>query len=112
MAMDWQMHAGEKKDSIVRRHHLFVGSVSLRQKEKEMIRFVCLCVLIVGFVLCAQAQTARGIIPVEFAKARPTKGQAPTNRRTVYRRTSAKALAASKADEVSQLGLTIWRLRP
>src|SRR5262245_10518127 len=77
-----------------------------------MTRFVCLCVLLVGLVLCAQAQNARGIVPIEFAKARPTKGQAPTNRRTVYRRTSEKAIAASKEDEVSQLGLTIWRLRP
>jgi len=77
-----------------------------------MTRFVCLWLLIVGFVFCAQAQTVRGIIPVEFAKARPAKGQGPTHRRAVYRRTSAKAIAASKADEMSQLGLTIWRLRP
>jgi hypothetical protein len=77
-----------------------------------MTRLVCLLLLIVGFVLCARAQNTRGIIPLEFAKARPAKGQAPTNRRTVYRRTSAKAVAASKAEELSQLGLTIWRLRP
>jgi hypothetical protein len=77
-----------------------------------MTRFVCLCSLIAGFVLCAQAQTARGIIPVEFTKSRPAKGQNPTNRRAVYRRTSAKAILASKPDEVSQLGMTIWRLRP
>jgi hypothetical protein len=77
-----------------------------------MIRFVYVCLVMVGFVLCAQAQTARGIIPIEFTKARPAKGQAPTHRRTLYRRTSAKAISASKANDVSQLGLTIWRLRP
>jgi hypothetical protein len=77
-----------------------------------MIRFVCLCSLIVGFVFCANAQNARGIIPVEFAKARPAKGPASAHRHAAYRRTSARAIDASKEDEVSQLGLTIWRLRP
>src|SRR5262245_16746362 len=77
-----------------------------------MTRFVCLCVLLVGFVLCAQAQNARGIVPIELAKARPTKGQVPTHRRSDYRRTSEIAIAASKEDDVSQLALTIWRLRP
>lgn len=77
-----------------------------------MTQFLCLLLLTVGFLPCAQAQNMRGIIPVEFAKARPTKGQTPAHRRTVYRRTSAQSVAASKADELSQLGLTIWRLRP
>ncbi|MGH9839307.1 MAG: DUF4384 domain-containing protein [Blastocatellia bacterium] len=77
-----------------------------------MTRFLCLLLLTVSFLPCAQAQNTRGIIPIEFARARPAKGQTPTNRRTVYRRTSAQSVAASKADEFSQLGLTIWRLRP
>lgn len=77
-----------------------------------MTRFMCLFLLTASFTLCAQAQDTRGIVPIAFAKARPAKGQTPTNRRTVYRRTSAQAVAASQADEWSQLGLTIWRLRP
>ncbi len=77
-----------------------------------MTRFMCLFLLTVSLTLCAQAQGTRGIFPVEFAKARPSKSRTPTNRRPVYRRISAKAVAASKADEFSQLGLTIWRLRP
>lgn len=77
-----------------------------------MTRFLCLFLLIVCCTLCAKAQDTRGIVPLQFAKARPTKGPAPTNRRTVYRRTSAQAVAAAKADELSELGLTIWRLRP
>ena len=76
-----------------------------------MTRSTFILALMLGFALCTQAQNTRGIIPVEFAKARPTKGQAPANRRTVYRRTSAQSVVASKADELSQLGLTIWRLR-
>lgn len=77
-----------------------------------MTRFIYLFLLTVGCTLCAQAQDTRGIVPIQFAKARPTKGQASTNRRTVYRRTSAQAVAAAKADELAELGLTIWRLRP
>jgi hypothetical protein len=81
-----------------------------------MIRIITLLLPLFGLAVCAQAQNARGIVPIEFAKARPVKGQAkgqgPSQRRANYRRTSAKAIDASKTDEVSQLGLTIWRLRP
>lgn len=77
-----------------------------------MTRFIRLLLLTVSCTLCAQAQETRGIVPLQFAKARPAKGQAPTNRRTVYRRTSAQAVAAAKSDQLAELGLTIWRLRP
>jgi hypothetical protein len=79
-----------------------------------MIRFICLVCLILSLAPLSQAQETRGIIPVEFAKARPAKGQSPSpaGRCSVWRRTSAKAVTAAKADELSQLGLTIWRLRP
>ena len=72
------------------------------------------CLLSLAFCVYAQAQDTRGIIPEEFVQARPAKGQAPAkaNRRTRYRRTSAKPLAAPGAGEFAQLGLTIWRLRP
>ena len=76
-----------------------------------MARLICFLLLTVGCT--AQAQNLRNIIPIEFARARPaTKGQAAPPRRAVYRRTSAQALTTAKPDELSQLGLTIWRLRP
>ncbi|HEX4945082.1 MAG TPA: DUF4384 domain-containing protein, partial [Blastocatellia bacterium] len=77
-----------------------------------MTRFLCLALLTTGCALFLQAQPdTRGIIPVEFAKTRPGKSSTKV-RRTVYRRTSAQTVSASKPDELSQLGLTIWRLRP
>ncbi len=76
-----------------------------------MTRCLCSFVLLVGLFDGALAQETRGIIPVEFAKTRPGK-RTTTARRTVYRRTSTQAVSASKPDELSQLGLTIWRLRP
>lgn len=76
-----------------------------------MKRSFCIWGLMVGFALSLQSQNTRGIIPVEFAKMRPGKSTAPA-RRTVYRRTSTQAISAAKPDEFSQLGLTIWRLRP
>ena len=76
-----------------------------------MTRGVCSFLLLAGLFSGALAQGTRGIIPVEFAKTRPGKSSTPT-RRAVYRRTSAQAVSASKPDELSQLGLTIWRLRP
>ena len=79
-----------------------------------MTRLTCLLSLAVSLVLCAPAQNTRGIIPIEFVKSRPTKGVAPTktNRRTLYRPASVNSGASPAAGEYSQLGLTIWRLRP
>jgi hypothetical protein len=79
-----------------------------------MTRLVCLLSLAFYLVTCAQAQDTRGIIPAEFAKARPAKGQvsAKASRRALYRRTSARPAAAPETGETAQLGLTIWRLRP
>ena len=77
-----------------------------------MKKYFCIFWVIVGFTLSAQAQNTRGIIPVEFAKARPAKGKSAAVRRSMYRRTSTQSLLAAKPDELSQLGLTIWRLRP
>ena len=75
-----------------------------------MTRLICILLLTIGGT--AQAQNLRNIIPIEFAKTRPAKGQAAPPRRTVYRRTSPQAITSAKPDELSQLGLTIWRLRP
>ena len=79
-----------------------------------MTRFVCLLSLAFCFVTTASAQNTRGIIPEEFVKARPAKANAPANasRRTLYRRISAKPVAAPRTGEFAQLGLTIWQLRP
>ena len=77
-----------------------------------MIRFICIFLLTIGFAVNAQGQNTRGIIPVEFTKTRPTKGSTPSKRQATYRRTSTQSVTASKSDELSQLGLTIWRLRP
>ena len=78
-----------------------------------MARLICLLLLTVSCT--AQAQNLRNIIPIEFAKMRPAKGQTAPARRAVYRRTSAQSIKwgkSAKPDELSQLGLTIWRLRP
>jgi hypothetical protein len=72
--------------------------------------------LLITFCIAAfaHAQDTRGIIPEEFVKARPARGQARANatRRTLYRRTGAKPVVSSSAGEFAQLGLTVWRLRP
>lgn len=75
-----------------------------------MTRLICILLLTIGCT--AQAQNLRNIIPIEFAKTRPAKGPTPPPRRTVYRRTSTQVITSTKPDELSQLGLTIWRLRP
>lgn len=79
-----------------------------------MTRLVFLLSLAFCLATCAQAQETRGIIPEEFVKARPAKGQARANanRRRRYRRTGVKPAAAPGTGEFAQLGLTIWRLRP
>src|SRR5215813_5471277 len=68
-------------------------------------------------VICAIAQDnqrKRGIIPEEFAKARPSKGQRQSSgsNKTQYRRIGAKPVADSSATGFAQLGVTVWRLRP
>jgi len=68
-------------------------------------------------VICAIAQDnqgERGIIPEQFAKARPSKGQHPSSgsHKTQYRRIGAKPVADSTATGFAQLGVTVWRLRP
>jgi hypothetical protein len=76
-----------------------------------MTRCLCSLLLLVGLIDFALAQETRGIIPVEFAKMRPGK-RTTTTRRTGYRRISAQVVSAAQPDDLSQLGLTIWRLRP
>jgi hypothetical protein len=78
---------------------------------------LCVCWLVVTPVLAqkksaakAQPEADRGIVAEEFLKARP--GKAGT-RRVSYRGKSAKPAAATAGGEnLAQLGLTIWRLRP
>jgi hypothetical protein len=79
-----------------------------------MTRLVYLISLLFFLLTGAQAQDSRGIIPEEFVKARPARGQASANakRRSLYRRTGAKPATAAGKGEFAQLGLTIWRLRP
>lgn len=56
----------------------------------------------------------RQIIPEEFVKARPARTTSKTPaRKPVYRpATKSTALPAGNPGEMSQVGLTIWRLRP
>ena len=79
-----------------------------------MAKLAYMFLLAFCLVTCAQAQDTRGIVPEEFVKARPAKGQGLANasRRTLYRRTSARPVAAQNTGDFAQLGLTIWRLRP
>ena len=67
-----------------------------------MTRLICLLLLTIGCT--AQAQNLRNIIPIEFAKTRPAKGQTPPPRRTVYRRTSAQVITSVKPDECRNWG--------
>jgi hypothetical protein len=65
----------------------------------------------------AQSGGARQIIPEEFVKARPAKSAAGSARRPAYRRVSSPSAAArtsprARSSNFTQLGLTIWRLRP
>ena len=73
------------------------------------------------FVLClfafVQGEGARQIVPEEFIKARPAKSTATTAKGPSYRPAAPQPAAArknsgAKASEMTQLGLTIWRLRP
>ena len=79
-----------------------------------MTRSACLLLITFCIATFAHAQDTRGIVPEEFVKARPAKGQssAIATRRTLYRRTGAKPVAAHSTGDFSQLGLTVWRLRP
>jgi hypothetical protein len=72
-----------------------------------------LLTLVFCFFAMFQADGSRGIIPEEFVKARPGKAKAAA-RRPAYRMTSGKTAIrpAGKEDSFTQLGLTIWRLRP
>jgi hypothetical protein len=68
-------------------------------------------------MVCAIAQDnqgERGIIPEQFAKARPSKGKRPSNEshKTQYRRVGPKLVLDSSASGLAQLGVTVWRLRP
>ena len=79
-----------------------------------MTRLACLFLLAFCLATSAQAQDTRGITPEEFVKARPARGKRQANaiRRALYRRSSAKPVAGPSEGDFSQLGLTIWRLRP
>ncbi|HZS47273.1 MAG TPA: DUF4384 domain-containing protein [Blastocatellia bacterium] len=92
-----------------------------------MSRFASVLLLLCSLVICAQSaqntqnkdaqdknDDTRGIIPEEFAKARPAKGQHPNNasHKTSYRRIGPKPATDSKVTGLGQLGVTVWRLRP
>lgn len=73
------------------------------------------------FVLCFfaffQEGGARQIVPEEFVKARPAKSTATTAKGPSYRPVTPQPAAArknlgAKPSDMTQLGLTIWRLRP
>src|SRR5262249_25369034 len=89
-----------------------------RNERNTMTRLACLLSLAFCLVIFPRAQGAqeaddtRGILPVEFVKARPDKAHASVKagRRTLYRRPGGTPVAASGG--FAQLGLTIWRLRP
>jgi hypothetical protein len=72
-----------------------------------------LLTLVLGFFSCFQNEGSRGIIPEEFVKARPAKSKAAA-KRSMYRSASGKPASKplSTTDSFTQLGLTIWRLRP
>jgi len=61
-----------------------------------------------------QSDNTRQIIPEEFVKARPKKSKSALSKRSAYRNTAGKSLSSpsDKTDSFTQLGLTIWRLRP
>jgi hypothetical protein len=72
-----------------------------------------LLTLVLCFFSCFQNEGSRGIIPEEFVKARPAKSKAAV-KRSIYRSASGKPASKplSTTDSFTQLGLTIWRLRP
>lgn len=73
------------------------------------------CALAIGLnplVGRGQDDQARSIVPESFLKARPAAPRTSTpNRRATYRRVSRTPPPAA-AKGVSELGVTIWRLRP
>jgi hypothetical protein len=70
--------------------------------------------LIFCFFTFVQNEGSRAIIPEEFVKARPTKAKTAAARRPTYRNASGKTATRplNPSDSFTQLGLTIWRLRP
>lgn len=72
-----------------------------------------LCVLLNLLAPCQNGDT-RGIIPEEFVKARPARSKVTSTSHVIYRRPAAnsKRKPLSVAGHSSQLGMTIWRLRP
>lgn len=75
----------------------------------SQILIITLCLLVFF-----QSDNTRQIIPEEFVKARPTKSKSAPSKRSAYRNPAGKSLSAppDKRDSFTQLGLTIWRLRP
>jgi Domain of unknown function (DUF4384) len=74
-----------------------------------------LCVLLVAsgsVVVRGQDDRSRSIVPESFLKARPAAPRTPTpNRGATYRRVS-QTKPPADAKGVTELGITIWRLRP
>jgi hypothetical protein len=72
---------------------------------------------LLSFALCLltifQGEGARQIVPEEFVKARPGKSTATAAKQPSYRPAdAAKKTSGAKSSDFTQLGLTIWRLRP
>lgn len=84
---------------------------------------ICLFIVVSCLVISASAlaqtkskvkpepDTDRGIVAEEFLKARPGKSNAKA-KSAKYVSTSTKASAQNSTGEFSQIGLTVWRLRP
>jgi uncharacterized protein DUF4384 len=74
----------------------------------------------IPFIFCLSAlvqpqsarQLERDIVPEQFIKARPSKPGDARTRRIRYRNINSKSTARSQSSPGTQLGLTIWRLRP
>lgn len=69
------------------------------------------------FFTFVQGEGARQIVPEEFVKARPAKSTATAAKGPSYRPVTPQPAAArknvgAKPSDMTQLGLTIWRLRP
>lgn len=78
-----------------------------------------LCLYLTPLILClavfAQSQSGRrlerDIVPEKFIKSRPVKSSTVGRKRIRYRRVSAGPRRPSRTSSVTQLGLTVWRLR-
>ena len=74
-------------------------------------RLICALVVLAPLSVQGQGDDTRSIVPEAFLKARPAAPKAPSDGGPLYRRVNRPGAKAATGS-VSEIGVTIWKLRP